>query len=839
VASLAATFGRGAMTNGWTDIQNADVVLAMGGNPAENHPVGFRFVMEARRRRNAKLVVVDPRFNRTAAVADQFVQIRAGTDIAFLAGLIHYALSRDRVHREYVRLFTNAPFLVSEQYAFDEEAGLFSGWDPDRRAYDRRSWSYELDERGYARVDPTMEHPRSVFQLMKRFYARYTPEMVSRICGCSEESFLKAADLVTSTYRPDRAGTILYALGWTHHSHSVQLIHAAAMLQLLLGNIGCAGGGLNALRGHANIQGGTDCGMAYHNLPGYLPMPRAEHQSLAAYLAANTPRPLRPEAMNFWRYLDRFLVSQLKAYYGAAATPRNDFGYAFHPKLPQVLPDSAEQGAGAGSGEYENWSWAYIFDAMYQGRLEGLFSFGMNPVANGPHSRKVIAALAKLKWLVVAECFEQETAAFWKPEILALIDRQPAEVATEVFLLPAANFAEKDGSFVNSARWIQWKWKAVDPPGEAKADQEIIARLFLAVRDLYRREGGRVPEPVMALNWWYTTPHQPSLDEVARELNGWAVEDVRDEGDPRRVVVARGRQLTRLLDCRADGSTLSGNWLYIGMYPDAGNLAQRRSAVDPGGLGRFPEWAFSWPANRRVMYNRCSADAAGQPWDPSRPVLRWTGERWVGDVPDYAPDSPPEAGVGAFIMLPEGVARLFVPGQFAEGPFSEHYEPAESPVPNPLHPRQSSNPLVRPFHSEWDRLGTPDEFPIVCTTYRLTEHFHYWTKHNPYNVQLQPEFFVELPEELAREKGIASGDRVRVTSARGAIEGRALVTRRIKPMRIDGRLVYQIGFPIHWGFLGRGAQHGALANLVTPTIVDPNSFAPEYKGFLVRLDKVT
>ncbi len=827
------------MTNGWTDIQNADVVLAMGGNPAENHPVGFRFVMEARRRRNAKLVAVDPRFNRTAAVADHFVQIRAGTDIAFLGGLINYAFEHDRIHREYVRLFTNGPFLVRDDYAFDEETGLFSGWDPERQTYDRRSWNYELDERGYARVDPTMEHPRSVFQLMKQFYRRYTPEMVSRICGCSEESFLKAADIVTSTYRPDRAGTILYALGWTHHSHSVQLIHAAAMLQLLLGNIGCAGGGLNALRGHANIQGGTDCGMAYHNLPGYLPMPRAEHQSLAAYLAAHTPRPLRPEAMNFWQYLDRFVVSQLKAYYGAAATRSNEFGYLFHPKLPQVLSAPPRKGASAPSSEYENWSWAYIFDAMYQGRLEGLFSFGMNPVANGPHSRKVIAALAKLKWLVVAECFEQETAAFWKPEILALIDQKPSDVATEVFLLPAANFAEKDGSFVNSARWIQWKWKAVDPPGEGKPDQEIVARLYLAVRDLYHREGGRAPEPVLALNWWYTTPHQPALDEVARELNGWAIEDVRDERDPRRVVMARGQQLGRFLDCRADGSTLSGNWLYIGMYPDTGNLAQRRSTADPGGLGRFPEWSFSWPANRRVMYNRCSADAAGEPWDPARPVLRWTGERWVGDVPDYAADSPPEAGVGPFIMLPEGVARLFVPGQFVEGPFSEHYEPAESPVPNPLHPRQSTNPLVRLFRSEWDRLGTAEEFPIVCTTYRLTEHFHYWTKHNPYNVQLQPEFFVEIPEELARDKGIRSGDRVRVSSARGAIEGLALVTRRIKPMRIDGRLVYQIGFPIHWGFLGRGAQRGALANLVTPTVVDPNSFAPEYKGFLVRLDKVS
>ena len=439
MASLAATFGRGAMTNGWTDIRNADVVLAMGGNPAENHPVGFRFVMDAKRSRNAKLVTVDPRFNRTAAVADRFAQIRAGTDIAFLGGLIHYALSRSRYHDEYVRLFTNGPFLVSEKFAFDEARGVFSGWDPERQAYtDLSSWSYELDERGFARVDETMAHPRSVLQVMRRHYARYTSETVSNICGCSVEDFERVAELVTSTHTPDRVGTILYALGWTHHSHSVQLIHAAAMLQLLLGNIGRPGGGLNALRGHANIQGGTDCGMAYHNLPGYIPIPKADHPTLGAFLKAVTPQPLRPASTNFWANTDRFTVSQLKAYYGEAATAGNDFGYAFHPRLPQA-PD----------GTYENWSWAYIFDRMDRGQMEGLFSFGMNPVSNGPHSRKVIAALAKLKWLVVAENFEQETASFWRPDILSLVDLAPEEVQTEVFLLPAANFAEKDGAFVN------------------------------------------------------------------------------------------------------------------------------------------------------------------------------------------------------------------------------------------------------------------------------------------------------------------------------------------------------------------------------------------------------
>jgi formate dehydrogenase major subunit len=825
VASLATTFGRGAMTNGWTDIRNADVVLAMGGNPAENHPVGFRFVMEARRNRNAKLVCVDPRFNRTAAVADRFVQIRAGTDIAFLGGLIHYTLSRNRHHDEYVRLFTNAPFLVSARYAFDEAAGLFSGWDPERRAYtDTSSWQYDLDERGFARVDPTLQHPRSVFQVMKRFYARYTPEMVASICGCAAADFERAAELITSTGTPGKAGTIMYALGWTHHSHSVQLIHAAAMLQLLLGNIGRPGGGLNALRGHANIQGGTDCGMAYHNLPGYIPMPKAEQQGLAPFLAAVTPKPLRPDATNFWSNTDRFAVSQFKAFYGAAATRANGFAYDFHPKLPQT------------AGRYENWSWAHMFDHMYRGEMEGFFSFGMNPVSNGPHSRKAIAGLAKLKWLVVAENFEQETASFWREDILSLVDLKPEDVQTEVFMLPAANFAEKDGSFVNSARWIQWKWKAVDPPGDAKPDQEILARLFLRIRELYREEGGAFPEPILNLNWWYTNPASPSLDEVCKEINGWALEDVRDPAG--NVVVRAGQQLSRFLDTRADGSTLSGNWLYVGMYTDAGNLTQRRSYADPSGLGRYPEWTVSWPANRRILYNRCSADAEGRPWDPARVGIAWNGQRWVGDVPDYTADSRPDAHLGAFIMLPEGVARLFVPGQFVDGPWSEHYEPAESPVANPLHPAQSFNPAAQLFTTEFDVLGTADEYPIVCTTYRLTEHFHYWTKNNPYSVQLQPEFFVEIPEELAAEKAIANGDPVRVTSARGSIEGRAMVTRRIKPMQVAGRTTYQIGFPIHWGFLGRGQQRGSLANLVTPTVVDPNSYAPEYKGFLVKLEKV-
>jgi formate dehydrogenase major subunit len=814
VASLAATFGRGAMTNGWTDIQNADVILAMGGNPAENHPVGFRWVMEAKRNRNAKLVAVDPRFQRTAAVADAYVPIRVGTDIAFLGGLINYSLSKQRYNEEYVRLFTNASFIVKEGYAFDEKEGVFSGWDGAKKAYtDKSTWNYELDGKSFAKVDPAMEDPRCVFQVMKKFYSRYTPEMVANICGCTPDQFNKAAEIITSTYQRDKAGTIMYALGWTHHSTSVQLIHCAAMLQLLLGNVGVAGGGVNALRGHANIQGGTDCGMGYHNIPGYIPIMKADHVSLKQYIDAVTPKALRPNSMNFWSNTDKFVVSQLKAYYGKAATKENDFGYNWHPKLPQTGP-----------GAYENWSWAYIFDHMYQGQMEGLVDFGMNPVMNGPHSKKVIDALSKLKWLVVAENFEQETASFWRADLQAEIGKKPSDVQTEVFLLPAANFAEKDGTFTNSARWIQWKWKAVDAPGLAKADQEIIARIFLKVRELYQKEGGKNPEPVLNLNWWYTNPVNPSMDEVCKEINGW--------------VIDTGQQVAKFLDLQADGSTLSGNWLYVGMYTDAGNLTQRRIKEDPSGMFRHSNWTFNWPANRRILYNRCSADRQGKPWDPKRRTLAWNGSKWVGDVPDYKVDSPPDANLGPFIMLPEGVGRLFVPGTFADGPFPEHYEPAESSVVNPLHPSHSASPAVKPFKTKYDVLGDPKDYPILCTTYRLTEHFHYWSKNHALSMEMQPEFFIEMSEELAREKGIANGTMVRVSSARGSIEGKALVTKRLRPMMVAGKTVHQIGFPIHWGFLGRGAQRGAMANLLTPPVVDPNSFTPEYKAFLVKVERV-
>ena len=793
------------MTNGWTDVANTDVVLIMGGNPAENHPVGFRFVLEARRKRKAKVVVVDPRFNRTAAMADVYVPIRAGTDIAFLGGLIHYALSTGKYQADYVRQHTTAPFLVKEGFGF--EGGHFSGWDAAKKTYDKSSWEYELDGQGYAKVDPTMEHPRSVFQWMKRHYERYTAEQVSAICGCSKEDFLKAAELITVAAAKDKSGTVLYALGWTQHSHSVQLIHTAAMVQLLMGNVGMPGGGVNAQRGHANIQGATDMG-AWNMLPGYMKLPRANWSTLDDYLKANTPKALRPNSLNYWSNTNKFMVSLLKAYYGDKATKQNGFGYEWLPK----------------AGETDNHGWGYLFDGMYAGKMEGLISFGMNPVANGPNTSKMLAGLGKLKWMIVAENFETETAAFWKAKDLAAQyyagSQDAAQIQTEVFLLPAACFAEKDGAFVNSSRWLQWKEAALDPPGEARKDQEIIGRLFAKVRELYAKEGGAAPEPLQNIAWDYASPAAPSLVEVAKEING------RD--------VATGKQLSGFGELKDDGSTSCGNWIYSGSFTEGGNMMARRGQEDPTALGLYPNYSWSWPANRRVLYNRAASDAAGKPWDETRASLRWTGTRWTGDTPDYKADAAPDA-YGSFIMLPEGVAKLFTP-DFAEGPFPEHYEPVESPVDNALHPQVSFNPLAKVFHSDLDKMGSVKDYPYVAITYRLTEHFHYWTKHIASSSELQTHFFVELPDELAREKNIQSGDRVRVSSARGKVEGQALVTKRMRGMDVNGKRIYHVGLPIHWGFLGKVS--GPLINNLTASVFDPNSGTPEYKGFLVNLEKL-
>ena len=874
------------MTNGWIDIKNTDMMLIMGGNPAENHPCGFKWAMEAKRNRNAKLISVDPRFTRTSATADLFLQIRAGTDIAFLGGLIRYAIENNRYAKEYLINYTNAAFIVKEGFKLPDD-GLYSGFDAAAGTYDKTTWNYQeggdfsgktdaaasaghssaaggaaagngnggqggagaasaighapAPETGKAAppapllppnvaYDLTLQHPRCVFQLMKQQYSRYTPEMVERITGIPKEQYLKAVDMFTSVRKDGdmkKVATIIYAVGWTQHTFGTQLIRTAAMIQLLLGNVGRAGGGVNALRGHSNIQGATDMAGLFDSLPGYLKAPVPTDADLASYLKRTTPTASKPQpwdSFNYYSNTPKFFVSLMKGFYGDAATKENGFGFDYLPKAGQDC------------------SWTHIWEDMYNGKVKGMFAFGMNGVMIGPDTNKNINALKKADWLVVGEIYEDETSEFWKAPGITTDEQKT--INTTVYRLPCAGFAEKDGSMTNSARWVTWKYAAVPPPGQARLDQDIVAQIFLRVRDLYKKEGGKFPDPILNLSWAYADASHPPLTQVAMELNGKALADLKDDKTGQ-VVVKAGQQLPGFALLKDDGTTMCGNWIYSGMWTEAGAQIQRRGTEDPSGMGVFPNWSWSWPANRRVLYNRASCNADGKPWDPERKQVWWNeaAGKWLGnDVPDFKPDSHPKDHMGPFIMNPEGVGRLFAPiGVLADGPFPEHYEPIESPTKNLFHPAQSNNPLVKKFKSPYDKFGDPAEYSIVCTTYRLTEQYHYWTKNNQMNVQLIPEPFVEIPVELAEEKGIRGTDKIHVISARGTYTAKAFVTRRLKPMMIDGKKVYQIGLPIHQGFRGiqedAGRDARTPANLLTPAVTDPNAHTPESKGFLVKVEK--
>jgi formate dehydrogenase major subunit len=838
------------MTNGWIDIKNTDMMLIMGGNPAENHPCGFKWAVEAKIHRNAKTIVVDPRLTRTAANADMYVQIRAGADIAFLGGVIRYAVENSRIAKDYLVNYTNASFIIKDGFALPED-GLFSGFDPEKKVYDKKTWNYEeggdLAGKPVAATPPektppplpagaappppalppnvafdlTLQHPRCVYQLLKKQYERYTPEMVERITGIPKDQFLKAADLFTSVRKDGdmkKVATIIYAVGWTQHSFGTQIIRTAAILQLLMGNVGRAGGGVNALRGHSNIQGATDMAGIFDILPGYLKMPNPADVDLATFLKRTTPTESKPdpwESFNYWSNTPKFTVSFLKAMYGAAATKENDWAFNYLPKIDR------------------NYSWVNIWNDMYEGKIKGIFAFGMNGVMIGPDSNKNIDALKKADWLVVCEIYPDETSEFWRAPGITADDQK--KINTTVYRLPGAGFAEKDGTFVNSARWLQWKNVAVPPPGQARLDQEILATIFLKVRELYKKEGGKFPDPVLNATFAYTNPYNPSLAEVAKEINGKALADITDPKT--NTTIKAGQQLPGFAWLKDDGTTISGNWLYCGSWTEAGAMMQRRGTDDPSGLGIYPNWGWSWPANRRVLYNRASCDVDGKPWDPSRRQVWWdeAKQSWVGvDVPDFKVDSAPKDHMGPFIMNPDGVGRLFVPlGGMQDGPFPEFYEPIESPLANLLHPNQSNNPVVKRYKTDMDKYASTGdkEYNIICTTYRLTEHYHYWTKNNP----------IEVPAELADRMGIRGGEKVKVTSARSHYIAKAMVTRRIRPMQIDGKETFQIGIPIHWGFRGivededRTAK--TLANQLTPTIIDPNAFTPEFKGFLVKIEK--
>ena len=683
---------------------------------------------------------------------------------------------------------------------------------------------------------------------MKTHYARYTPEMVSKITGTPKEQFQKVCELIATTSVPDKVMTICYALGWTQHSVGSQNIRTMALIQLLLGNMGRPGGGINALRGHANVQGITDMCAYSEVLSGYISAPTEADVDRETYLKTRTGKPLRPNQMAFTQNFPKWHTSLMKAYYGNAATKENDFAYDWLPKR---------------DGAYDVLA---IFERMHQGKVNGFLVQGFNPLAAVPNKKKLSGALAKLKYLVVMDPLETETGEFWK-NFGPLNDVDPAQIKTEVFRLPTSCFAEETGSFTNSSRVISWKEKAVDPPGEAKPDSEIVARLFQKLRGMYAAEGGTLPEPIAALTWPYINANVPSSAELLREISGKALADLYPPppasaaaaaapgakpaavpaaapaapAAPPAPIVKAGEQVPGFAVLRDDGTTACGNWIYAGCWSQAGNLTARRDTADPTGLGVFPNWGFSWPANRRILYNRASADKDGKPWDPSRKYLAWNGTSWAGgaDVPDMRPDAAPDQGVGAFIMNPEGVARLHAIGM-SEGPFPEHYEPFETPVGVnlmcPNNAKAVSNPAARVYKGDMEAFGKAADFPYAATTYRLTEHQHFWTKHARSNAVVQPAPFVEIGEELAKEKGIKHGDKVKVKSNRGEVIAACVVTKRMKGLDVNGKKVHHVGIPIHWGFKGV-TQNGYLANALTPFVGDANSQTPEFKAFLVNIEK--
>ena len=809
------------MTNHWVDIKNADIVLIMGGNAAEAHPCGFKWVIEAKAHNKARLIVVDPRFTRSASVADVYAPIRTGTDIAFLGGVINYLLAHDKIQHEYVKSYTDFTFIVREDFAFEE--GLYSGYNPEKRSYDKSTWDYEIGPDGYVKADATLSHPRCVYELMKVHYSRYTPEMVERVCGTPKDKFLQVCDMIGSTSTPTRAMTIMYALGWTQHSIGSQMIRNGAMVQLLLGNIGIAGGGMNALRGHSNIQGLTDLGLMSNLLPGYITLPGEKEQDYDKYVAARAFKPLRPNQMSYWQNFNKFFVSTMKAWWGDAASADNHWGYDYLPKLDKL------------------YDMLQTFELMSHGQMNGFICQGFNPLAAAPNKAKMNMSLAKLKFLVVMDPLATETSEFWR-NFGKHNDVDPSKIQTQVFRLPTSCFAEEDGALTNSSRWLQWHWKGAEPPGEARSDLQIMGEIFARLRTLYLAEGGTYPDPIVKLSWPYSNPNSPAPEELAREYSGKALRDLPDPKNPTQLLRKAGEQLAGFGELRDDGSTSSGCWIFCGAWGPTGNLMARRDNADPTGIGQTINWAWAWPANRRVLYNRASCDPTGKPFNPARKLIGWNGTAWSGaDIPDFKADEDPAAGMGPFIMNAEGVARFFARGNMAEGPFPEHYEPFETPLAsNPLSPTQPqalNNPAARVFAGDRAAFGKVEQFPHLATTYRLTEHFHYWSKHVRLNAITQPEQFVEIDEGLAKKLGVSGGDRVKVASNRGYIEAVAVVTKRLRQLTVDGKSLHTVGIPIHWGFKGL-AKPGFLANTLTPVVGDANSQTPEFKSFLVKVEKL-
>jgi formate dehydrogenase major subunit len=738
-----------------------------------------------------------------------------------MGGVVNYLLTNDKIQHEYVNNFTDFTFIVREDFSFQN--GLYSGYDAEKRGYQRSTWDYEMGADGFVKTDPSLAHPRCVYRLMKQHYARYTPEMVARVCGTPQDKFLQICELMASTATPTRAMTIMYALGWTQHSVGSQMIRTGAMVQLLLGNIGVAGGGMNALRGHSNIQGLTDLGLMSDLLPGYLNVPGETLQDYKQYIASHTFKPLRPNQLSYWQNYDKFFVSLMKAWWGDAATESNNWGYDYLPKTDKL------------------YDMLQFFELMDQGKVTGFICQGFNPLGAAPNKAKLNRSLAQLKFLIIMDPLATETSEFWR-NFGEHNDVDSAKIQTEVFRLPTNCFAEENGSLTNSSRWLQWHWKGAEPPGEARSDLQIMGELHTRMRQLYQAEGGAFPDPIVNLSWPYANPKSPSPDELAREYSGYAVKDLADPKDPTKVTRKAREQLAGFAELRNDGSTASGCWIFCGAWGPGGNLMARRDNSDPTNIGQTLNWAFSWPANRRVLYNRASCDPNGKPFNPERTLVSWNGKAWVGaDIPDFKVDEDPAHGMGPFIMNAEGVARFFGRTFMADGPFPEHYEPLETPLSsNPLSPNNPltlNNPAARVFDNDRKEFGKADRFPHAATTYRLTEHFHFWTKHVRLNAIIQPEQFVEIGDALGKELGIASGDRVKVSSNRGYINAVAVVTKRLRALQVEGKTLHHVGIPIHWGFKGL-AKPGFLTNTLTPFVGDANTQTPEFKSFLVKVEKL-
>jgi len=831
------------MTNHFIDFKNADVILVMGSNPASNHPVSMKWILKAMEERGAKLIVVDPRFTQTAAKANVYAPMRSGTDIPFLGGMIKYILDNNLYFREYVVKYTNASVLVNPDFKGPGELnGLFSGYDEKTRKYDKKTWSFQMDENGIPKKDPTLKDPHCVYQLLKKHYSRYTIDKVSSITGTPKEKLEEVYKLYASTGKPNRVGTELYAMGWTQHTIGTQNIRTMTIIQLLLGNMGMAGGGINALRGESNVQGSTDQGLLFNTLTGYLATPSGSLVDLKSYIEKYTPKTKEPKSVNWWSNRAKYITSYLKAIYGGRATKDNDFGYAWLPKLDEGM----------------NASWLNLFDQMLKGKFEGFFAWGQNPACSSANSNKTRQALAKLKWMVNVNLFDNETGSFWKGPGM-----NPKDVQTEVFLLPCASSVEKEGSLANSGRWVQWRYKAIDPIGQSKPDADIANELYYRVKTLYQKEGGKFPAPILNLTWNYGQKdalgkiHEVNVHNVAKEINGYYLEDVYDKtATPPKLLGKKGELCATFVHLQADGTTSCGNWIYCQSYTQKEgkiiNMMARRGKGDPTGLGLYPEWSWAWPVNRRIIYNRASVDPDGKPWDPKRAVIKWDAVKedpvskkpgmWVGDVPDGpAPPMATEKGKLPFIMMTNGVGGLFGPG-LADGPFPEHYEALECPLEENMLSKQRINPTIKLFGDKADAFFSCDmRYPFVATTYRVSEHWQtgVMTRHEPWLLEMQPQMFVEMSEELAKEKSIQNGEKVMVKSGRGELWAIAIVTSRFKPFKIGGSTVHQVGLPWHFGWQypvdGSG---GDSANLLTPTVGDANTMIPESKAFMVNVVKV-